>query len=306
MSQAVQPISDVRFTPITFAGLARPAGLTLALALGLLGASVMGDAVAAAVLPHLSSELGTQSTGGRVVLVALLQSIVLAPIAIHSRARGLRLAACISGAYWLITWLLTVIEAVLYLGPVLPDGFAAWTGISQGLVALVVGPMAVVLFKTDRAPAEQVLEHPPLIDRSVTPAAWILRLGGISFAYLVAYAVAGVFIAFDNPALREYYEVIGIPAMSTLLSVQVGRAVLWAVAAGLLLSVVDMGRQKAALTVGLVFSVTMAALVLTPNQFLPAEIRSSHFVEIASSNFIFGFVATWILTRRSRRTRGMG
>lgn len=296
---AAQSVSGVPFGPITFSKVLRPAALTLALALGLLGASVMGDAIAASVLPHLASELGSQSTGGRVVLVAVLQSIVLAPIAIHSRTRGWLLAACISGAFWLITWLLTVIEAVMYLGPILPDGFAAWTGISQGIVALAVGPMAVVLFNTAGERVQKVPQHPPLIDQSVTPAAWILRLGGISLVYLVAYIVAGVFIAFGNPALQEYYEVIGIPAVSTLLGVQVGRAVLWAIAAALLLAVLDTRRHTAALIVGIVFSITMAALVLAPNPFLPAEIRSTHFVEIGSSNFVFGVAAAWILTRPS-------
>lgn len=304
MSQATA--HQISATPVnsnSFLGLSRPAALTLALAFGLLGASVMGDAIAAAVLPNLASELGSQSTGGGVVLVALAQAIVLAPIAIYSRASGLRLAACISGAFWLITWLLIVTEAVVYLGPILPDGFAVWTGISQGLVSLAAGPMAVVLFRDGSASAAQAPRHPPLLDSGVTPAAWVLRLGGVSLVYLVAYITAGVFIAFSNPALQEYYEAIGIPGPSTLISLQVGRAILWALAAALLLSVLDVRRRTAALMVGIVFSVTMAAPVLTPNPFLPAEIQSTHFVEIATSNFVFGFAAAWILTRASHRTR---
>ena len=305
MSQATtaQQISGARMNPNSFIGLAIPGALTVALALGLLGAGVMGDAVAAALWPHLTSVLGSTSRGGSTVLVALLQAAVLWAVVIHARMRGWRLAVCLSGAYWLITWLLVVIEAVLYLGPILPAGFVAWTAVSQGLVALTVGPLVVALRSEHRPLANESPEHPPLLDRSVTRAAWSLRLGGVSLVYIVAYITAGIFIAFRNPALQEFYQAIGIPSMSTMLSIQVGRALLWAGAAALLLSTLDMKRRAAALMVGVVFSVIMASLVLTPNPFMPAEIRPTHFVEIASSNLVFGFVASWILTRQSRESK---
>ncbi|MEN8145188.1 MAG: hypothetical protein ABFS14_09575 [Gemmatimonadota bacterium] len=305
MSQATaaQQISGARINPRSFSGLAIPAALTVALALGLLGAGVMGDAVAAALWPHLTSVLGSTSTGGSAVLIALLHAAVLVAVVIHARMRGWRLAACLSGAYWLITWLLVVIEAVLFLGPLLPSGFVAWTAVSQGLVAMTVGPLAVVLLSVHWPPANESPEHPPLLDKSVTPAAWALRLGGVSLVYIAAYITAGIFIAFQNPTLQEFYEVIGMPSTSIMLSVQVGRALLWAGAAALLLLALDLTRGAAALTVGVVFSAIMASLALTPNPFMPAEIRPTHFVEIAASNFVFGFAATWILTRPSRQSK---
>jgi hypothetical protein len=303
MSQAaVHPGGPVPTDSMRLVEFIRPASLVVALALGLLGASVMGDAIAAIALPGLSGQLGTQSTGGTVVVVALLQAMVLAPIAIRSRVGGWRLAVSLSGVYWLITWLLTVIEAVVYLGPILPEGFATWTGISQGLVSVVVGPMAVVLFGRGRA-AEPRPEHPPLIDRDVTSAAWGLRLVGIAFVYIVAYVTAGIFIALGDPVLQEYYESIGMPAESTLLALQFARSIPWAVAAALILAVVDMRRRTAVFMVGLVFCVTMASLVLAPNPFMPPEVRSTHLVEIGTSNFVFGVAAAWIITRRSRRKK---
>lgn len=278
------------------------AAITAGLTLTILGAGVLGDAVASLLLPHLSGQLGTTSTGATAVLVALLHAMVLAPVAVASRASGWRLAACLSAAYWLITWLLTVIEAVLFLGPILPAGFTAWTAVSQGLVAMAIGPMAVTLLSAGRPPVEKVRLHAPLLDRGVRPTAWGMRLGGISLLYLVAYMAAGIFIALRNPAIQEFYDALGMPSSSTMLIIQVGRSLLWAAAAALLLSVLDTKRRLAALMIGAVFSITMAADVLAPGPFMPAEIISTHFLEIASSNFLFGMAAAWILTRRSRRT----
>lgn len=278
------------------------AGLTLAI----LGARVVGDAIASLLFPQLSGALGSASSGVSAVVIALLHAVAIAPVTIVAQARGWRLAVVISVVYWLVDWLLTVIEAVAFLSPLLPVGFTAWTAISDGLVALAVGPMAVAMLAASRLPVGEVREHPPLLDRDVTPAAWGLRLGGISIAYVVAYLAAGIFIAFRNPALQEFYEVMGMPTMSTLLSIQVGRAVLWAAAAALLLSAIDLRRRQAALLVGAVFSIIMASNALTPSPFMPPEIRPTHFVEIATSNFAFGMVAAWILSRPSRRAKARG
>jgi hypothetical protein len=55
---------------------------------------------------------------------------------------------------------------------------------------------------------------------------------------------------------------------------------------------------EAKLAVALLFSVIMAAGLLVPSDIMPDGIRMAHFVEIISSNFLFGWIVVWLLNRR--------
>src|SRR5690606_14163710 len=152
------------------------------------------------------------------------------------------------------------------------------------LVAALLGPR----------PETRTARHAPLLDGSVPLHGWGLRLVAICLIYVVFYFIAGIFIAWRNPELQAFYEPIGVPSPGLVVGLQLGRGLLWAAAAGLLLWVLGAGRRAAAVMVGVVFAVLMASALIPENPFLPPEVRTTHFVEIASSNFLFGLAATWI------------
>jgi hypothetical protein len=52
---------------------------------------------------------------------------------------------------------------------------------------------------------------------------------------------------------------------------------------------------EAALAVALLFSVVMNTQLLLPNPLMPAEVRMIHLLETATSNFLFGWLAVWLL-----------
>jgi hypothetical protein len=54
---------------------------------------------------------------------------------------------------------------------------------------------------------------------------------------------------------------------------------------------------QAGLAVASLFSVLMGVQLLLPNEFMPEAIRMAHFVEIMSSNFLFGWIVVWLLNR---------
>ncbi len=55
---------------------------------------------------------------------------------------------------------------------------------------------------------------------------------------------------------------------------------------------------EAGLAVALLFSVLMSAQLLLPaGEFMPDGIRLSHFVELLSSGFLFGWIVVWLLNR---------
>jgi hypothetical protein len=47
----------------------------------------------------------------------------------------------------------------------------------------------------------------------------------------------------------------------------------------------------------------MNSQMLIPNPFMPAEVRMAHFLETASSNFLFGWLLVWVLFSCRKSTR---
>lgn len=118
------------------------------------------------------------------------------------------------------------------------------------------------------------------------------------------------FIAWQNPAVREYYGGIdegsffarmGAVLRDTfwLIPFQILRAMLWAVIALPVIRMMKGQWLETALAIGLLFAVNTAQLLL-PNPYMPEAVRMTHLIEVASSNFIFGLFVGWLLTLRVR------
>jgi hypothetical protein len=81
------------------------------------------------------------------------------------------------------------------------------------------------------------------------------------------------------------------------------RGLIWA---ALALPVIRMMKGRwweAGLAVALLFSVLMASSLLVPNELMPKAIRMAHFVEVSSSNFLFGWIVVWLLNRHHSSLR---
>jgi len=67
--------------------------------------------------------------------------------------------------------------------------------------------------------------------------------------------------------------------------------------------VVDMLEEKpwiGALATGLLLAIPANIQHIIPNPYMPADVRLVHFVETASSTFIFGAAVFWLLHRAHR------
>lgn len=136
--------------------------------------------------------------------------------------------------------------------------------------------------------------------RSGGALAWRFALA--TALYPVAYWLAGLFIALQSEAVREFYgEHIDAINPATLLAFQVLRGAIWA---GLALWAVNSLRGAVAFRaalVGIVFVVFMVAQLLYPNALMPEPVRIAHAIEMTVSNFIYGFVAALLLAPRPVR-----
>ena len=121
------------------------------------------------------------------------------------------------------------------------------------------------------------------------------RLALIIPLYIAFYFGAGQFVAWQGAALRAYYDQAQHIDRAQLAQLQVVRGAIWA---GLTwMSVRQLtGRPLArALTIGVVFAVIMVMPLVIPNPYMPWDVRKMHFLEIASSNFLFGILAAGLL-----------
>jgi hypothetical protein len=182
------------------------------------------------------------------------------------------------------------------------------------VVAGVVSPLAVRLFKKHKPESAAISIALPW-EGSAAELAWKLTV--LSLLYVALYMFFGYFIAWQVPALREFYsgstELLGfvqqwantIKADPTLLLVQIFRGYLWAGLALLAARTIGTGRIWERLTiVGLLMSVGVSLQILLPNPYMPDAVRYGHFPELFIENFLFGVFAGLLLTRVTSKDTG--
>jgi len=127
--------------------------------------------------------------------------------------------------------------------------------------------------------------------------------------YPLIYFLFGYFVAWQFPGVREFYfdSTTILPFFEhmrntlssnpTLIFWQMGRGALWVLVALPVIRMMKGTAVESAVTVGLIFAFVMNSQHLMPNPYMPAMIRLPHFIETASSNFIWGMLITWLMCR---------
>ncbi len=214
-----------------------------------------------------------------------LHLIALTAAAFASPARGWRLWLSLFGFAWIVGSLSPLIEAVVFRVVSLD---LALTAIGVGLPTFAILAAVAVVIGGRLGGAT-----PPSASVRATP----LRLLGVIVAYEALYFGAGMLV---YPFVRHFYADKVMPGIGLVLGLQVGRALLYAVAAGLLLR---FRPRHPELMLGFGFAlVGGVALLVADNPYMPADIRGYHAVEVGVSNFIFGMITGWLLKARVEAT----
>jgi hypothetical protein len=240
--------------------------------------------VAGLVVGPLASSQ-TSEPGGSTALallaVCFLNTIVFTHIILRSRWSGWRLMVAVFFVFYGVMTVMSQMETAVFVTQ-LPEGVLPRLFLMGALIAAPFAVLAVLMLGKRRA--DVVSPEPNL--RLVMPAReWGWKLALIAVTYLVLYFSFGYFIAWQNPAVREYYggsdEGSFLAQMGTeldrrpwLIPFQVLRVLLW---------------------------VALALPVIRMMKGSWWEI--SHLIETASSNFIFGFFIGWFLTQRHTSIR---
>ena len=267
--------------------------------------------VAGLAVPSFFDELPTTSTAKPVdMTVALLtvcafQAIALSYPIVRSRWTGWQLTVTIFLVHYGIMTFLSEIEAILflnYLVDVMPTASIPYLFIQGAIVAALFAPLAVLIHGKMKGS-----EQPQASNwRLVMPwTEWAWKLPLVAIAYVVIYFSFGFFVAMPlaGDAFQSYYGELQGPAWIPLL--QLVRGIIWAVLALPVIRMMKGRWWEAGLAVASLYSVLMGFLLLLPNAFMPDAIRRAHFVEVSTSNFLFGWIVVWLLNRRHGSLRDL-
>lgn len=272
---------------------------------------IAGSMFVSGLLPETKSEPGLVSPGAGLLMVSIICTLVIMLLILSSRWSGWKLAFLLAFAWYGAITLIMQIETWYFLSAITVDAKLLPRLFIMGLpVAFVFVPLAVWIMGKGRSrPGE-----PAVVNLKMPLNQWIWKLGIIAITYVALYWCAGYFIAWQNPALRSFYGSPGdilpfwqhtaytLKTDPGLLPFQVMRAMLWTLFALPVIAGSKLEVWKTALLVGVFLSLPQNLGHIVENPLIPiASVRLSHFIETASSTFLFGVIMTVVLLYRPKK-----
>ncbi len=291
-------------------------GLRLALlTVAYLACFVMANGIA--VQPYLPANDAAlvaqqQATGAALAMVAVsfLNSAVIATLILQAKSSGWRLSAAVFLILYGSMTFMAQIETAAFpaVANRLPPGMLGGMFMMGLLLAGPYSLLAVwILGKWKTTENEPRMPLPPARE-------WAWKLPVIAVLYAGLYFTFGYYVAWRNPDVLTYYG--GTDPGSLWLQLQhvarttpwlpffqLLRGALWVAIALPMIRQMKAPVWKIALAVGLSYAVLMNSQHLFANPYMPDAVRFTHLLETASSNFLFGVLAVFILFWPTSRHR---
>ncbi len=254
---------------------------------------------------QLTPEEMSQS-GLALLIVSLVDSLVLSLLVLRSRWYGATLVAAVFLIHFGVETFMSQIETVFFNTSVQMGAEVLTSVIASGFLrALIFAPLAVLVWGK--------LKGKPDADKtgraSLPPAEWAMRFALLAVAYLVIYILFGYFVAWQSPAVREYYtgttailpfhvHLFNMITNNLVLPLfQILRGALWAALALLMVWVTKGQPWQVSAGIALSFAILLSSGLIFPNPYMPAPVRQAHFLELVSSMLVYGVIAGWVWTR---------
>ena len=171
---------------------------------------------------------------------------------------------------------------------------------SGAITALLYAPLSAWILHPQKRPDKD-------LPSKVSFSLWTII--GLSLAYVAVYFLFGYFVAWQSPDLREFYSGTSdiLPFWThlqatwtenpSLYGLQVFRGVIWVLLAYLIIWMMKGPKWEKVMVIALLFSLTGLLLLLMPNPYMPEVVRKVHFIELLSSNLLFGSLAGILLLK---------
>lgn len=266
------------------------------------GSTYLGPQMAESLSPAEASFAGLA-----LLIVCTVDTLLLGLFILTARLYGWRLMLITALLYYGIKTFQANIEAAYFMlnltSDLIPRLFTMTLPIT-----LLWPPLAVWLLGKARRPNANLDEPSPLPPASRQTWFWKIGLLGVVLYPLLFFAF-GYYVAWQNPEVRAFYQgtdpgsflaqmrhVLGSDPF--VLPFEFFRGLLWAGLALLFLWSMQKRPWLAGLLLALFFALIENDTHLFPNPLMPTVVRQTHFIETASSNFIFGVVAALLFLWR--------
>lgn len=242
--------------------------------------------------------------------VCLINTAVIMYLILRSRWQGIKLVVFVALVHYTVQFFMGGVEAIFFQASLKIPLKLVYAQLAGGAVFAFLFALAAVLILGRMKAAKEAPEKPN--QRLIMPKGeFILKFLILSvIVYPVLYFLFGYFVAWQFPAVREFYSgsTVLIPFFqfirtqlttnSTLVFWQMARGAVWVLVALPVIRMMKGSAKEAAVTLGLIFALVMNSQHIPPNPYMPGMVRLSHFIETASSNFLWGMLIAWLLHRR--------
>jgi hypothetical protein len=246
---------------------------------------------------------------GAGAIVILINTVVLGYLVLRSSWHGWKLALVVFLVYFGVYSFLSNIEAFAFNNALdIPANLLWMTLLTSLIMSLVFSPLAVWWLGKWRPDA--AAKGSTELGDGIKTNQFLVKLAVLAaLVYPLLYFGFGYYVAWQNPEVRFLYtgstDILpfisqtwtSITATPWLYPLQILRAFIWIGLAVLVMRSSKANWVETSIIVGLNFALLMNAQHLLPNPYMPDSVRLSHFIETASSNFIWGCVIVWVLHR---------
>lgn len=221
-------------------------------------------------------------------------SIPLIYYAGHSTLRGIKLYLSVFAIFFVIGTFNILVEAYIFN---VTSRAETLNEMFQGLIAAIIGCITITYFTPSKTNGSSLQ-----INRSFLSWTWRVLLG--NFLYFIFYLSAGLILSSVYPGLQEFYA-DKLPPMELIIQTNLFfRGFVFVAIAALIVKTTTLERRNTALLIGLTFSILGGiAPLISPNEFMPLNIRLAHGFEVGISNFLYGLALGYLLIPKQRTSK---
>jgi hypothetical protein len=238
------------------------------------------------------------------LIFSVSAGVVLAYLILRSSWHGWPLVGAIFVGMYGISTVATQVETLFFLSNKLPHGMIRAIFLQGAITAALFAPLAVLLLGKWRTSSAARAASPP---GRWHASSVVTRLAVIVVAFVFLYMFFGYYVAWQSPAVRQYYGGPEQPNFLAALKVnwmhnpwiyalQVFRALLYAACMYPLIRMLRVARWETALAMALFLS-AWTTILLLPNPLMPPDVAYAHFRETLGFSIVFGGIAGWLLSK---------
>lgn len=241
--------------------------------------------------------------GKGLVYVSFFYSALLLYLCKKINLYGIKLFLAILTLHYGITVFLTHIESFMFLDysiHILPKGALPVLVLDLSISTICYSFLVIIISGKWK---QKDLE--PIKNLSSIPLTEIIvKVGILSISYYFIYILFGSYVLLPlagKEAFNQYYGGLQLPSWFPLF--QMARGIIWVLIALPVISNFKGRVHEIAIAIGLSYSILMGINLLIPTPIMPERIRLAHFVEVMSSNFLFGIIVAYVITWKINKNK---